>query len=242
MPGNAFPAEEDRIREAYARRRDRITDDRYSLFLRGNTARLQEIDRHVLRLLSRYGRAGLHAQTILEVGCGNGYWLRKFVEWGANPAALYGIDLLEARIAEAAQLTAPGVNLFTGSARDLNFADATFDLVCQFMMFSSILDTGLRRRIAAEMMRVLKPDGMILWYDLRLNNPRNRDVSGLRRAELRSMFPDCRIELTRTTFLPPVARRLPWIGAYYLASAFKLLNTHYIGTITRNNPNLHREA
>ncbi len=75
-----FVAEEDRIRKAYARRRELIVDDRYSPYLPGNVARLQEIERHALRLLSRHGREDLHSQVILEVGCGTGYWLRKFVE------------------------------------------------------------------------------------------------------------------------------------------------------------------
>ena len=231
---NAFAAEEDRIREAYARRRDLIVDDRYSLYLPGNIARLQEIERHVLHLLSRHGREDLYSQVILEVGCGTGYWLRKLVEWGANPSSLYGIDLLEKRIAKAKRVTAPGTNLYAGSAGRLEFADGTFDIVCQFMMFSSILDSGLRQQIATEMLRVLRADGMILWYDSHLNNPRNHDVRGLKRAELRSLFPDCRIETIRATFLPPVARRLGWASVmlYPLASAFKLLNSHYIAVIS----------
>jgi SAM-dependent methyltransferase len=234
--GSTFAAEEDRIREAYARRLDRIVDDRYAVYLPGNVARLQEIERHALRLLCRHGREDLHSQSILEVGCGTGYWLRKFVEWGANPASLCGIDLLETRIAEARRLCAPGIHLYAGSAGRLDFASATFDLVCQFMMFSSILDSGLRQQIAAEMLRVLKAGGIILWYDSHFNNPRNRDVKGLKRAELRSLFPDCHIDVIRTTFLPPLARRLGWTSVmlYPLASAFGLLNSHYIAVIARN--------
>jgi ubiquinone/menaquinone biosynthesis C-methylase UbiE len=236
--GNGFAAEEDRIREAYARRRDLIVDDRYSLNLPGNMARLQEIERHVLQLLSRHGREDLHIQMILDVGCGTGYWLRKFVEWGANPANLHGIDLLETRINEARRVTAPGTHLCAGSASRLEFGDGTFDLVCQFMMFSSILDSGLRQQIAAEMLRVLKADGIILWYDSHLNNPRNPDVRGLKRAELRSLFPDCHIDSIRTTFLPPLARRLGWtsVNLYPLASAFRLLNSHYVAVIAGNAP------
>lgn len=245
IPGsdNGFAAEEDRIREAYARRRDSIVDDRYSVYLPGNIARLQEIERNVLHLLSRHGRRDLNSQVVLELGCGTGYWLRKFVEWGANPASLHGIDLLETRIAEARRLTPQGTNLYAGSAGRLDFADAKFDLVCQFMMFSSILDSELRQQIAAEMRRVLKADGIILWYDLHLDNPRNRDVRGLKLAELRSLFPDCHIDVTRITFLPPLARRLGWtsVKLYPLASAFKLLNSHYIAVIAAKAPALSRE-
>jgi SAM-dependent methyltransferase len=219
-----------------------IVDDRHSIYLPGNLAKLQEVERDVLHLLSRHGREDLHSQAILEVGCGKGYWLRKLVEWGANPASLYGIDLLETRIAEARRLTAPGTNLSAGSAGRLDFPEGTFDLVCQFLMFSSILDSGLRQQIAAEMLRVLKADGIILWYDSQLNNPRNRDVRGLKRAELRSLFPDCHIDVIRTTFLPPLARRLGWtsVNLYPLASAFRLLNSHYVAVIAGNAPEVTR--
>jgi SAM-dependent methyltransferase len=233
--GTVFRAEEDRIRDAYARRPDPVNDDRYSIFRPGNIARLQEIERHALHVLTRNGQAQLRSRLILEVGCGYGFWLRKFVEWGADPTRLYGVDLLEARIEEAARLTAPGTNLRIGSASDLDFADATFDVVCQFMMFSSILDQDLHSRIASEMMRVLKPDGVILWYDFHANNPCNRDVRGLRQSEVRRIFSGCKVSLTRITFLPPLTRRLGWISArfYNFASEFKILNSHYIGAITK---------
>jgi len=34
----------------------------------------------------------------------------------------------------------------------------------------------MNQGIATEMLRVLKPDGIILWYDYHMNNPKNPGV------------------------------------------------------------------
>jgi hypothetical protein len=49
----------------------------------------------------------------------------------------------------------------------------------QFTVFTSILDKDMKRNIAAEMLRVLKPKGVIIWYDYFVNNPKNSDVRGV---------------------------------------------------------------
>ena len=41
----------------------------------------------------------------------------------------------------------------------------SFDLLLQSPVFTSILDQAMKERVAAEMMRVSKPGGLILWYD-----------------------------------------------------------------------------
>jgi len=52
-----------------------------------------------------------------------------------------------------------------GNAETLPFASKSFDLVMQFTVFTSILAQHVKQRIANEMIRVVKPDGMIIWYD-----------------------------------------------------------------------------
>ncbi len=91
-----------------------------------------------------------------KCGCGAGYWLRELVKWGARPENLTGNDLLADRVAVARRLCAPAVKLECASAAQLPFSDATFDLVLQSTVFTSILDADLKRRVAAEMLRVLK--------------------------------------------------------------------------------------
>jgi hypothetical protein len=105
-------------------------------------------------------------------------------------------------------------------------------------VFTSILDEDLKRHAAAEMLRVLKRDGLILWYDYHVNNPFNRDVRGVKRREIHQLFPDCHVELKPITLLPPLARALApysYLGCYLLEK-FSPLCTHYLGAIRKVNP------
>jgi ubiquinone/menaquinone biosynthesis C-methylase UbiE len=75
-------------------------------------------------------------------------------------------------------------------------------------VFSSIINRADRQRVAAEAIRVLRPGGVILSYDLRLWSPRNRQVRPIGRAELTRLFPKAAIKTYSMTLLPPLARRL----------------------------------
>ena len=226
-------AEEARIRAAYGRREK--DDARYSWFNSAYQFMVQQRERRLLAVLCRCEFADLQNKTILEVGCGTGQWLRDFVKWGAKTENLTGIDLLVDRLAKARRLCPPGVRIQCASGAQLPFVDETFDLVFQSTVFTSILDLDLKRRVAAEMMRVVKRQGLILWYDYHVNNPWNSDVQGVKRREIYDLFPNCRIDLERITLLPPLARRLvPYSYlACYLMEKFPLLCTHYLGAIRK---------
>jgi hypothetical protein len=94
----------------------------------------------------------------------------------------------------------------------------------------------MRQCIATEMLRVLKPGGFVLWYDFFVDNPRNPDVRGVRRREIRKLFPGCQIHLRRITLAPPIGRLVgrysPFV--YMLLSRSKTLCTHYLGLIKKN--------
>jgi ubiquinone/menaquinone biosynthesis C-methylase UbiE len=224
--------EEARIRAVYANRED---GDRYSLFQPGTLFIAQQIERRILSSLKRYGFRDLSSKKILEVGCGTGHWLREFTTWGARPENVWGVDLLRDRLSKARSSCSPAIRLQCGSAAELPFPDASFDLVLQSTVFTSILDPDLKRRAAEEMMRVLTQDGIILWYDYHVDNPWNRDVRGVKRSEIKQLFPDCHMELRRMTLLPPLARWLaPYsIRACYALEKFPPLRTHYLGVIRK---------
>lgn len=232
-PASSIGAEEARIRAAYDRREK--NDARYSWFNPAYQLMVQQRERRLLALLRRSGLAGLESKTILEVGCGTGQWLRDFVKWGAPPKNITGIDLLPDRVSKAQELCPVGIRIECVSAAKLPFSDNRFDLVFQSTVFTSILDAGVKRRIAAEMMRVVKPDGVILWYDYHVNNPRNPDVRGVKRREIHELFPNCEIYLERITLAPPLARALvPYsYPLCYLLEKFPLLCTHYLGVIRK---------
>ena len=127
---------------------------------------------------------------------------------GRLPQKLSGVDIIPSRIEEARRRLPGSVVLEVGNACNLRFADNTFDLALQFTAFSSVLDPSMRVRMAGEMVRVLRPGGTILWYDFRFNNPWNKDVVGMDKREIKSLFCECSIDMERLTLLPPLARSL----------------------------------
>jgi SAM-dependent methyltransferase len=229
------PTETERIREAYLHRNDKIPKDRYSVFQEDNLLLRQQLERGIIGLLKRYGHGYLEREKILEVGCGAGHWLRQFVQWGAEPKNLHGIDLLSDKIDVARYLCPPGISFHCGDASYLEFEDQTFDLVLQFTVFTSILQSEMRKSLAREMSRVLKPNGGIIWFDFFISNPKNPDVRGVTRSEIEELFPGWTFDVHRIVLAPPVARAVAPISPALcrLLSTLKLLCTHYLCWIQR---------
>jgi len=241
-PGGSVDAEEARIRAVYKRREQ--DDARYSWFNPAYQLLVQQRERRVLTLLRRSGFIGLRSKAILEVGCGTGQWLRDFIKWGARPENVTGIDLLPDRVAKALELGPPGVRIQCCSAAQLPFADDTFEMVLQSTVFTSILDRDLKMRAAGEILRVLKRQGVVLWYDYYVNNPWNKDVRGVKRREIEELFPNCEIHLERITLAPPLARALVRYSYLlcYLLEKVPLLCTHYLGIIRKKRHLQDREV
>jgi len=211
-----------RIEEEFARRahligRGILQDHYYSQVLDG-----------VSKILGR-----LDGRSVLDIGCGDGTWLMVFRGLGATN--LSGIELSDQRCARAKQ-NVPDAELVSGSAHQLPWPDGHFDVVSQFVVFTSILDSNLKQRIAAEMLRVVKPSGVILWYDFRVNNPRNRQVRGIGKSEIAALFPFCDVQLNSLLLAPPLASLV--VPRYLrLASALEIvrfLRTHYLGILKRS--------
>lgn len=131
--------------------------------------------------------------------------LREFIKYGARPENLYGIDLLPDRIEEANKLS-PNISFTCGDAEDLPYEDSFFDIVLCSTVFRSILDRRMRQNIAREVLRVLRVEGIILWYDYHMNNPKNPDVIGVKKKEIKKLFPDCKFDFNKITSAPPITR------------------------------------
>ena len=93
------------------------------------------------------------------------------------------------------------------NGQDLPFKDESFDLALQFTAFSSVLDPEIKRDMAEAMLRVLKPDGGVLWYDF-IWNPTNSQTKGIGLKEIKSLFPGCTFLVSRITLAPPLTRLL----------------------------------
>jgi ubiquinone/menaquinone biosynthesis C-methylase UbiE len=235
-PSVRTSTEETRIASAYERRRAVGDTLRDSFLSPANLAIIQERERAMLRALNRAGYANFAERKLLEVGCGTGFWLRQFVHWRMPPANVTAVELLPERASEARSLLPADVQIIDGNGTALPFQDASFDIVLQSVVFSSILDSEVKEQVAREMMRVLRPGGLILWYDFFVNNPRNPDVRGVSRSEINNLFPGCTMELQRLTLAPPLARVVAPIfpPLYGLLSSIRVLCTHYLGLIRKN--------
>lgn len=231
--GTAAADDLDRLRRVYAERARRLEGS--TSVDRPNPGELhmaQSMERALLMMLSREHMLPLKSREILDIGCGTGSLLLELLVDGADPGKLHGVDLLEDRISRACSLS-PNLDFRCADAQQLPYDSHTFDLVIQSTVFTSILDEAVKQRIAREMIRVLrKPQGLIIWYDFRVN-PRSKETRGIRRAELRELFLGCEMDIRSLTLAPPIVRRLApvsWLSCDAL-EALRFLNTHYLAAI-----------
>ena len=217
----------DRIRRTYEHRIQSNLAQRYSRTNPGHLYALHEREATMASLLCSAGLRSLAGLRILDVGCGAGASLRQYLEYEADQERLWGIDLMPEFVERALALN---LQVVCGSASKLPFPDGSFDFVSQFVLFTSVLDSGMKRQIAREIDRVLVPGGRLLWYDFAFNNPSNPDVRGIGLAEVRRLFPGYSMTSRRITLAPPLGRAIGRLGPtiYFLTSKMRFLCTHYL--------------
>ena len=222
-----------RVRAAYARRAARGLDDRYAYWESANLFIYQSRERALAEALRDAGLLPLAERRVLDAGCGDGNVLRDLLRLGASEDALYGLDLLPDRVAQAREKL-PRARIDVADAQRLPYEDGAFDLVLGFTLLSSLPDQASRRRVAGEMRRVTKPGGAIVVYDFWIN-PLNRDAHPLRRSAIRALFPSCPVDFYGTTLAPPLVRALIGApGGRLACTALEMipfLRTHYVAAI-----------
>jgi ubiquinone/menaquinone biosynthesis C-methylase UbiE len=225
--------ETDRIAHAYSEL-ETHAEQRWNLRNRGNQSILAERRRLTRKALERDGWVPLGDRKVLEVGSGTGRELAWLLDLGASPSRLLGIDLLADRV-ESARKAYPALEFQVANAEHLSFADDSFDLVLAITVFSSILDSSMASNVSAEINRVLRPGGALLWYDFRYDNPSNRDVRGVSAARVRALFPQLSGDLVELTLLPPIARRLGPLApiAYPVLVRVPPLRSHLLGLLRK---------
>jgi ubiquinone/menaquinone biosynthesis C-methylase UbiE len=224
----------ERLKRVYAGYESSRVRSRWSAANAGNRYLVKERLDKTRELLERIHLWPPASVKILDVGCGTGGELARFRKWGADPSDLIGVDLLPERI-EIARRSHPDIAFLCADASALELRDATFDLVLCLTLFTSILDPTMRAAISAEIDRVLKPQGRVLWYDFRVSPPWNPRTISMTRPKIAMLFPRYSQALHSISLLPPLARRLGAMTSalYGPLARVPFLRTHLIGLLEK---------
>lgn len=228
----AAAAERDRVLAAYGRRT--AADGLYTPWNAGEELMRGERRRLAARVLRVQGVFPRGDSPCLEIGFGALGWFPELIGWGVRETSLHGIEIDPVRL-DMAHRSLPAADLRLGSAWDLPWSTGTFELVISSTVFTSILDAKIKRAVAEEIVRVLKPGGALLWYDFAVPNRRNPDVRAIGRRELLGLFPGLSASLHKVTLAPPLARAVAphsWLTATLLGS-IPFLRTHLLGVFVK---------
>lgn len=228
-------AERERLQLEYHRRAREISPDLYASWQPAMQFMIETRTRVAASMLGELNAFPKPGDKCLEVGFGTGTWLHRLVSWGIRESDLHGIELDQGRAAES-QASFPQADLRVGDAVKLPWKDGTFQLAIASTLFTSVLDTNVRRLMANEVDRVLMSRGVLLWYDFAVNNPRNPNVRRIKRNEIRSLFPNFNGQIKSVTLAPPLAR-LVAPQSRSLASlleAIPILRTHLLAVLIKS--------
>ena len=114
-------------------------------------------------------------ERVLDVGCGNGFIVNEIGKRLTTGRAT-GIDLWKTEAGEqnaevarrnsVLEGVADRVEIRNADARAMPFQDHTFDVIVSSLMLHHAGGSADRERVLREMVRVLKPGGTVLLYDL----------------------------------------------------------------------------
>lgn len=125
-------------------------------------------DRRELVLETMRTIAPWAGRTLLDLGCGTGYWFRHY----ADAAELIGVEP-DGRLLHAAEERPADATVVQGSAEHIPLPDASVDVV--HARFAYFFPPGCEAGLA-EVMRVLRPGGTLVVVD---NDLRHGEFAGL---------------------------------------------------------------
>ncbi|SDY18112.1 Methyltransferase domain-containing protein [Evansella caseinilytica] len=153
----------------------------------------------LLEKLADFGAGDLRQARVLDIGCGDGYWLRKFIQQGTAPENTFGMEIQPQLLEQARQQSAEPASYFSTFPDELPFAADSFDIILMFGFLTHILNDRLRFRIGREATRVLKKDGLLLTTDLLGGAEQQLEpffactLRGVCLEDLNDIFPECEI-------------------------------------------------
>lgn len=106
----------------------------------------------------------LNGKKILDLGTGEGVWLREFAKY-TDPKNVFGSeydkDTIEPYISQITQSGIPTENIKICPGERLEFPDQTFDVVFQNEVLEHVQDD---KKVLEECYRVLKPGGVVILF------------------------------------------------------------------------------
>jgi ubiquinone/menaquinone biosynthesis C-methylase UbiE len=123
----------------------------------------QVMRRQALIPLAHYfSQNAIAAPKVLDVACGTGLFTHE-IQRNFPDAKITGVDLSPWYLKKAAK-DYPQIEWLQANAENLPFADASFDVVTSIYLYHE-LPEKVREKISAELLRVLKPGGQLVFVD-----------------------------------------------------------------------------
>ncbi|MGL4599579.1 MAG: hypothetical protein ACRCYO_18790, partial [Bacteroidia bacterium] len=221
----------DEIRQTYANRKNDPRVMEQGTFTHFITSIVREREALYAQVLKQTF-TDLSKIKLLEIGAGGGHNLHFFHQLGIPMENLFANELLEDRQTMIRERF-PQMTLFAGDARDID-ESMQYDVIFQSTVFTSLPTDTLRNEIAVKMIRLVKPNGLILSYDFRYNNPNNKNVRAFTKKQIQETFgKNAAIQFYPVTLAPPIGRR---IGKLYtiVNTLFPFLRSHLIAAIRKH--------
>jgi SAM-dependent methyltransferase len=223
-----MPGEADRIRDVFRDYEQAGRSRRWDPCMPGNRESLRQRTEEAASIIDR----AFPKPRVLDIGCGTGGVIHDLSQRIAG-GRWFGVDLIGDRVAEASAAV-PSASFAVADGAALPFASGTFDLVCAFTVFSSILDDEIAQGVASEIARCLRSGGGVLIYDFRYPS-RNPNTRSFGRRHVTRLF-DWPVAAARSlTVLPPLARRLGAASSrlYPLLARVPPLRSHALVLLTK---------
>jgi len=186
------------------------------------------LKKHLLFLFREMGLTSLSGLKILDIGIGKGSNIPDFYKFGIDAKHLYGLDILVERLKYLRRLYTD-LYLINSDAVQAPIKSKSFDLVFQFVVFSSILDNSVCKAVSSEMLRVLKDDGIIVWYDSYGGKKMSEHTRSYSEKDIKNFFPECSMEFKRIIPHSQLSFRLAkyehgWLALDIIENIFPFLN------------------
>lgn len=218
------------IKKRYEARKTNLNQSKYDSENFYTNSIIGERELIYKQIITKYFKQ-LNTLKILEIGAGTGGNLNAFIKFGIPANHIIANELIKERI-NVLKLKYPESIIIEGNALDIN-EDYKFDVVFQSTVFTSILDDEFKKKLANKMLDLTNQNGIIIWYDFIYNNPKNKDVKGVTKKEIKQLFAAAsKIHFYSVTLAPPIGRR---VGKLYaiINKLFPFLRSHVIAVIEK---------